>query len=424
MTKPGFALCNPISFFANLCVYLVNLYVFAFTTALPDDTQPDLSVLMTERWSGFHIRFAQVLDRGGLGIVSTGDNREEMVNTAIRRGECNDNGWSYAINFENKVTGASHKWQSTSLGTKRVGFVQTLGNVSQVRRRRWLRRAVFDSGDSMSNIANSATKLQLSSTCALPLRIVSADLCGELMLQMPAWTSGPRKRYTVLTSGFLIWFDKEPRSSLDFDHPGGRLSLLKVKGCTGSPRDDESGTNREQFSWPFELHCDCDDATTTESLEPIKMLAESEAVRTLWITALMTHVVRDEPAEKESSGPVAHLNSLESESSILSSSFAGGATGLTQKKFRMVRKGTGSTKATGPVHVQYLPLLGDVQLAVWKSVRRLISRFAFAEIPKPNRWRNVTMVGGAFATAGLVVIPGAGLLVLATASITAATVGK
>ena len=42
----------------------------------------------------------------------------------------------------------------------------------------------------------------------------------------------------------------------------------------------------------------------------------------------------------------------------------------------------------GTQRVEYLPLVSDVQLAVWRGVRRILARFAMAGLPNPNKWTN------------------------------------
>ena len=66
--------------------------------------------------------------------------------------------------------------------------------------------------------------------------------------------------------------------------------------------------------------------------------------------------------------------------------------------------------------MRYLPIIADVQLAVWRNIRRIISRFAFAQLPNPKNWRNTVALGGTILTVGLITAPVGGLVGMLTAS--------
>ena len=85
------------------------------------------------------------------------------------------------------------------------------------------------------------------------------------------------------------------------------------------------------------------------------------------------------------------------------------ADGCSSGRYRYGKGGGGDGGPPRQRRVSYLPLVADVQLAVWRRIRQILSRFAFAKLPDPKSRRGAFLVAGGVVAAGIVVVPVAGI---------------
>ena len=363
------------------------------------------------------------LDHGALGVyrmplgaVASRDSKHipegDIQNLGQRTAEVDDNGWSYNIDFSEKSvsTAAIVGWRGKKIKSP-----------FQVRRRRWLRRV------KCTNLQESWDALECApATPSNPCHVdgVEAQVAGQLMAHSDLCGTSTKGKvlYFVLFRHKLCWYPTEPHSVFElkddsFKAPGEYL-IEDFEACM--PVDDQKRARLDEYDAEFILTIRLSNRKKVE----VVLCAIDELSRAQWLSILKMHTREQRENHSKSA------RTLSAGDDILSSSISLRNV-RTKKTFRLVRDGSESGRGSSSTAVQvfnpdqevvYLPLVSDVQLAVWRGVRRILARFAMAGLPNPKRWTNTIAIVGGIAAAGVIVFPAAGF-VAASATLVSASIG-
>eukprot|EP00729_Bicosta_minor_P001170 gene1170-15797_t len=336
-------------------------------------------------------------------------------------------GRSFSSAGSTDMEGWQYRWKYHAA----EGWVDRSPAPLHVRRRRWLRRCelvTLDTPDTPADPAAAAGQ-------PVPAGLSAALMSGWLQVGSSANIS----RYFVLTSAHLYWFAAEPKSSLDFgacmgSMPTAGLAVLPPAHTTRHAAADAgdggggSGSRTAGYSDVYERMVRNEDAVklawcdvgllvesgpeahqisvpfggfgNTLGLPPrcVRIGNEHRDRVQMWRAALQSVTPGAEPLDLEATAGAWNAHAPTATRTV------GGVEGVNVSRhlYGLYRCGE---------RVQYLPLVADVQLAVWRRIRQILSRFAFAKLPDPKSRRGAFLVAGGVVAAGLVLVPVAGIAV-------------
>ena len=347
---------------------------------------PEADVALGGGWSWLDSQW--IPDGGTLVVRQVSPSDHIIVNAPEQLRACDPEGWRYTLDFKNKATGTHRPWNEWS----KEPLANPLSKVSQVRRRKWFRRITLDSDETTQKPSAAASREVVTTICG-PLRLPAKGL--EPML--PGYVTVTEKTFTV--------FHTEPTSVLQMTtqsiqstqratsfHSEQRqtsvleLETYRILHCAPVDR----ARSMDEQHWPFKIEFGIMSGVSsgTNDSQELVFAADTEEAMSQWI-ATLSAIINDFSSRVTSSSTFSRARTPTANHArdILKSTQS-----RAPLKFWLVRDPNRAPGFDPTKVVRYLPIVADVQIATWKTIRRVITRFAFAEIPDPRKWRNLQVI--------------------------------